>query len=45
MTDIHIDRNPLRWKPLKWWFLALMALIWAAWVSQDPSLINPGYLI
>lgn len=43
MTDI--SRNLLRWKPLKWWLLALMALLWALWVSQDPSLVRPVYLL
>ena len=45
MTGTRLSQNPLKWKPLKWWFLAFMALIWAVWVSQDPSLINPSYLI
>ena len=45
MTDIHASRNPFRWKPLKWWLLALMALLWALWISQDPSVIRPVYLL
>ncbi|EKV03165.1 hypothetical protein Lepto7375DRAFT_5445 [Leptolyngbya sp. PCC 7375] len=42
---IRINGNSLKWKPLKWWLLALMALIWALWVSQNPYLIRPVYLL
>ncbi len=45
MTNINLSRNPLKWKPLKWWLLALIALLWALRVSQDPSLIRPVYLL
>lgn len=45
MTDIHVSHNPLRWKPLKWWLLATIALLWAMWISQDLSVIRPVYLL
>lgn len=45
MTHTHTNRSSIGWKPLKWWLLALIALLWALWVSQDPSLIKPVYLL
>lgn len=45
MTYTRTDRNPLKWKPLRWWLLALLALLWALAVSQDPSLVEPVRLL
>lgn len=41
----QIDQNLVRWKPIKWWLLAAIALIWALWARQDASLIHPVYLL
>ena len=45
MFHSHTLYTPLKWKPLKWWLLALIALLWALCVSQDPSLVKPVYLL
>ncbi|MEM1254031.1 MAG: hypothetical protein AAGI69_16490 [Cyanobacteria bacterium P01_H01_bin.21] len=42
---LRIKGNYLSWKPLKWWLLGVMALLWALWVSHDPELIRPVYLL